>query len=129
MEQKLNLREYFEQHNGFGVLSTADSDGRVNAAVYARPHCFEDGTVAFIMTQKLSYRNLQSNARAAYLFRQEGEGYRGLRLYLQKLAEDDDQARIDALRRRAYGDDRDGRHLVVFRVEEVLPLVGTGETG
>ncbi len=40
------------------------------------------------------------------------------------LAEDDDQDRIAKLRRRAYGDDRDGRHLVIFSVEKELPLVG-----
>ena len=37
----MDLMRCFEEHTGFGVLSTADKDGRVNAAVYARPHCFE----------------------------------------------------------------------------------------
>jgi hypothetical protein len=124
----MELKRYFEQHTGFGVLSTADQEGRVNAAVYARPHCFEDGTVGFIMPERLTHANLQANDHAAYLFRQDAVSddrrYDGVRLYLRKVAEDDDQQRIAKLRRRTYGDDRDGRHLVIFSVEQQLPLVG-----
>ena len=52
----MDMRKYFEGHHGFGVLCTADSEGRVNAAVYARPHCFEDGTVGFVMPDRLTHR-------------------------------------------------------------------------
>ena len=126
----MDLTKYFDEHSGFGVLSTADKDGRVNAALYARPHCFEDGTVAFTMPDRLTHANLQSNHHAAYLFRQDAEAddrrYVGLRLYLTKVGEDDDQDRIAALRRRTRGADREGRYLVIFRVEKQLPLLGAG---
>ena len=125
----MDLKKYFEEHTGFGLLSTADKGGRVNAAVFSRPHCFEDGTVAFIMPDRLTHSNLQSNDHAIYLFRQDAEAdesrYGGVRLYLKKVAEDEDQDRIAKLRRRTYGDDRDGRHLVIFSVEKQLPLVGS----
>ena len=52
--------------------------------------------------------------------------YSGCRLYLKKLREDDDPERIDKLRRQRYGDERDGRFLVIFSVEKELPLVGAG---
>ena len=48
----MNLRTYFEDTKGLGVLSTADGEGRVNAAVYARPHVMDDGSLAFIMRHK-----------------------------------------------------------------------------
>jgi hypothetical protein len=125
----MDLRKYFEAHTGFGVLSTADNDGHVNAAVFARPHCFEDGTVGFIMPDRLTHSNLQANGHATYLFRQEpaadSDRYEGVRLYLRKVGEDNDQERIAKLRRRTYEDDRDGRYLVIFSVEKALPLVGT----
>jgi hypothetical protein len=125
----MNLKKYFEEHTGFGVLSTADKDGRVNAAVYARPHCFEDGTLGFIMPDRLTHSNLQSNDYAAYLFRQDAEAdarrYVGVRLYLAKVGENDDQEQIAKIRRRARGDHSDGRYLVIFKVEKELPLVGT----
>jgi hypothetical protein len=124
----MELKEYFDAHRGFGVLSTADTDGQVNAAVYARPHCLEDGTVAFIMPDRLTHRYLQRNVHAVYLFWQEpggaGASYDGVRLYLKKVAEDDDPARIAQLRRRTGSDDRGGRHLVIFEIEKMLPLVG-----
>jgi hypothetical protein len=34
----MNLKDYFENAKGLGVLATADADGKVNWAVYARPH-------------------------------------------------------------------------------------------
>ena len=60
----MTLEAYFEEHKGFGVLSTADGEGRVNAAVYSRPHVMGDGTVAFIMWDRLTHANLQSNPHA-----------------------------------------------------------------
>jgi hypothetical protein len=60
----MSLKEYFETTNGVGVLSTADSDGKVDAAIYARPHFVDDGTMAFIMRDRLTHHNLQSNSHA-----------------------------------------------------------------
>lgn len=31
------LKDYFENTTGVGILSTASADGRVDAAVYSRP--------------------------------------------------------------------------------------------
>lgn len=128
----MSLQSYFKEQTGTGVLSTADQDGHVNAAVYARPHCFDDGTVGFIMPDRLTHENLKTNGHAVYLFHQDPNGdderrFSGKRLYLRKVREDDDQERIASLRRRTYGDWRDGRHLVIFEVEKELPLVGAGD--
>jgi hypothetical protein len=53
----MNLRNYFENTKGVGVLATADADRKVNAAVYARPHFLDpedDESLAFIMNERLS---------------------------------------------------------------------------
>jgi hypothetical protein len=34
----MKLKEYFENTRGTGVLSTADNEGKVDAAIYSRPH-------------------------------------------------------------------------------------------
>ena len=123
----MELREYFESKKGFGVLSTADVDGNVNSAVYARPHVMDDGLLAFIMRDRLSYRNIQSNPRATYLFREDGPGYHGKRLYLAKVREEADSDLIASLSRRTYPpekDRRESRFLVFFRLESERPLVG-----
>jgi hypothetical protein len=34
----MNLADYFEDHQGLGILATADSDGTVDLAIYAWPY-------------------------------------------------------------------------------------------
>ena len=126
----MKLKEYFENVDGLGILSTADSSGKVNAAVYSRPHFMEDGLLAFIMRDRLTHSNLQSNAYAVYLFKEDGDGYKGKRLYLTKVREAADSELIESLSRRAYLSDRerrDSRFLVYFKLEKELPLIGPGE--
>ena len=127
----MSLSDYFEHTKGLGVLATADADGRVDVAVYARPHVLDDDTVAFIMRGRLSHANLQSNPHAAYLFHESGEGYRGKRLYLTKTREETDPARIAELSRRtapsSCTDGAESQFLVTFHIARVRPLVGDDE--
>ena len=124
-ENTMNLSEYFEMTKGVGVLSTADSDGRVDAAIYARPHFVDDGTLAFIMRDRLTHHNLQSNPYATYLFKEDGSGYHGKRLFMSKVREEQNSELLESLRRRkaAYGNDED-RFLVFFKLDKERPLVG-----
>ena len=64
----MKLREYFQKTDGHGVIATADSKGKVGAAVYARPHFVNEKTVAFVMADRLMHKNLQSDPHASYLF-------------------------------------------------------------
>lgn len=123
----MELKEYFESFEGTGILATADSLGKVNAAVYGRPHCMDDGTVAFIMRDRLSHHNLQSNPNACYMFMEKGSGYKGKRLFLTKVCEEKDSELLRSLRRRQYIDEKDeATFLVLFKVDRELPLVGYG---
>ena len=124
----MDLKEYFENTEGLGVLATADAEGRVDTAVYARPHFMEDGTIAMIMRDRLTYHNLQSNPHAAYLFHEKGSGYKGKRLFLTKVHEEQDTELLRSLRRRQYIDEKDEvQFLVFFRIDKELPLVGSGK--
>jgi hypothetical protein len=127
-ETAMNLKEYFDTAKGLGVLSTADSDGQVGAAIYARPHFMEDGTMAFVMRDRLSHHNLQSNPHATYLFKEEGSGYKGRRLFMSKIKEEQNTELLESLRRRkaVYGNGED-RFLVFFKLDKQLPLVGDGK--
>ena len=125
----MGLGEYFENVKGIGVLSTADSSGKVDAALYARPHILEDGTIAFIMADRLTHHNLQSNPHAAYLFIETQGVYEGKRLFLKKISEEKNSERIKTMRRSCLCNEEkesDGkdRYLVIFRLEKELPLVG-----
>jgi hypothetical protein len=126
----MKLKGYFETASGTGVLSTADAGGKVDAAIYSTPHVMDDGTVAFIMRERLTHENLQSNPFAAYLFMEDGPGYKGLRLFLKKTREDADPELIASMTRRNLKPELDAqkgpKHLVYFAVEKIIPLIGSG---
>ena len=123
----MEIKDYFENNKGFGVLSTSDGNGNVNSAVYARPHVMEDGLLTFIMRNRQTYKNIRSNPHATYLFREDGPGYKGVRLYLTKTREENDPDLISSLSRRKYPSDQDAiesSFLVYFKLEETRPLIG-----
>jgi hypothetical protein len=130
MENIMSLSNYFENARGIGVLSTADGEGRVDAAVYSRPHIMDDGAVAIIMRDRLSHANLQSNPHAAYLFVEDGPGYKGKRLFLTKIREEKETDLLYRLKRRERSSEEDAergeKFLVFFRIDKELPLVGSG---
>jgi hypothetical protein len=124
MEVTMELKDYFENTNGYGILSTSDSAGKVDAAIYSRPHFMDDGTIALIMRDRLTHHNLQSNSHACFMFIEKGPGYKGKRLFLTKVREEQDSELLQNLRRRQYVDDTDeSKFLVFFTIDEELPLV------
>ena len=125
----MELKEYFEGTKGTGILATADKDGKVDMAVYGKPHFQEDGSVAFIMADRLTHHNLKNNDSAAYLFMEEDQGYKGKRLFLTKTGEEQDSELLYTLRNRKHASDKEEgkpRFLVFFKIDKVLPLIGSG---
>ena len=124
----MTIKEYFSSTNGKGVLSTSDSSGNVDSAIYAKPHFMDDGSLAFIMRDRLTHHNLNSNPNAVYLFIEDGNGYKGKRLFLKKLKEEENSPLIKEIQRRGY-DSKSGenRYLVFFEISKELPLIGSGE--
>jgi hypothetical protein len=122
------MQEYFENRQGVGVLSTADNDGKVDAAIYAKPHVMADGTIAFIMRDRLTHKNITANPYAVYLFIENAGGYKGVRLFLKKVREDDDAELIKQMTRRCLTAEEDAakgpKFLVYFEVEKTLNLIG-----
>lgn len=120
----MELKSYFETTNGTGILSTADSKGNVDAAIYSRPH-FLENKIAFIMRDRLTHKNLESNPHAVYLFIEDGPGYKGKRIYLTKVKEEKNSEKIASLRRREKDSNPDeDKFLVFFEFNRERPLVG-----
>ncbi|EIM62242.1 pyridoxamine 5'-phosphate oxidase family protein [Desulfobacter postgatei] len=120
----MELKSYFESTDGTGILSTADSNGNVDAAIYSRPLFLED-KIAFIMRDRLTHKNLESNPHAVYLFIEEGPGYKGKRIYLTKVKEEKNSERIASLKRRKKDSNPDeDKFLVFFEFNSERPLVG-----
>lgn len=128
---KTDLEAYFNAATGTGVLATADADGKVDAAIYSKPHFLEDGLVAFIMRDRLTRRNLGANPHAAYLFMEKGPGYTGRRLYLTRVREEENSPLLAALKRRQRTPEADAEKgplfLSVFKVDREAPLIGAGD--
>jgi hypothetical protein len=124
----MNLKTYFEKTEGTGILATADEKGKVDLAVYARPHVIEDNVIAFIMRERLSHHNLRSNPQAAFMFLEKDDHYKGKRLYLSMIRE---ETNIDLIKQMVHKEhcmdnpqDDANRYLVFFQVEKERPLIG-----
>ena len=127
----MSLSGYFENVQGMGIMATADSDGMVDLAIYAKPRVVDETTVAFVMKERLSHRNLRSNPNAAYMFIEKGDEYKGRRLYLTELREETNSSLIEEFIKKQpeicpVGDDS-SKYLVFFQVNDVWPLVGDKE--
>ena len=120
----MSLKDYFESTAGTGILSTANDRGQVNAAIYSRPH-FLDDEVAFIMRDRLSHKNLESNPSAVYLFTEQSPGYQGKRLYMTKVREEKNSPLIESLKRRKRDTyPNEDQFLVYFKIDRERPLIG-----
>jgi hypothetical protein len=88
----------------------------------------EGGTVACIMRLRLTHEYLPSPPHASCLFLEEGPGYRGLRLFLNKDRKDENAELIASMNRRNLKPELDAqkgpRQLVSFAVEKVPRLIG-----
>jgi hypothetical protein len=128
----MTLNDYFEKTKGIGIMSTADRDGKVTTAIYSKPRVLEDNNIVFIMRERLTYHNLKSNPHAAFMFIEEDAGYEGIRLFLKKIREDNNPEIIAKMTRRSLTPEEDKqkgpKHLVIFRVEKILQLIGAGES-
>ncbi len=127
----MDIADYFSRTSGKGVLATADGKGKVDAAIYSRPHVSAEKNIVFIMRDRLTHKNLQSNPSATYLFMEEGTHSKGIRLFLKKLREDTDPVLIAQMTRRHLTAEEDRakgpKFLVYFEVEKILSLIGDAE--
>jgi hypothetical protein len=123
----MHLAELFT-HPGLGVMSTSSSEGKVNNAVYARPHVINETTLVWGMTDKRTYQNLTRNRHAAFLFKTNGPGFNGVRLALELIKTEEAGELLETIKENT--DEIVGQgagavitHAVWFRVTEIRPLI------
>jgi hypothetical protein len=125
---KMDLRDYFAKARGVGILATADAEGKVDLAIYAKPMVIEEHTIALVMRERLSHQNVRQNPTAAYMFLDRREDDGGVRLYLTMIREETNTSVIEKVIQEhpeicPEGDEA-SKYLVHFKVERVRELVG-----
>jgi hypothetical protein len=127
----MNLSDYFENTQGLGILATANEDGMVDLAIYAKPHVIDETTITFIMRERMSRQNLKSNPQAAYMFVEQGKEYAGKRLYLTRIREESNTSVVEMFRKQqpeiCSPEDDSNKYLVHFRIDDIRPLVGDSQ--
>jgi ADP-glucose pyrophosphorylase len=127
----MDLATYFKNAQGTGILATCDPQKEVDLAIYSKPVVADGQTVALVMKQRQSHRNLQKHLKACYMFIETGTN-QGVRLYLTMERQETNRSLIEQLRREQpcmfpKEDDSD-KFLVFFKVDHIRPLVGEFES-
>lgn len=109
-------------------MSTSSSDGRVNSAVYARPHIIDETTLVWGMTDKRTYQNLTRNRHAAFLFKTDQPGFNGVRLALELIRTEEEGELLTMIKKNAEelvgpGAGASVTHAGRFKVVEVRSLI------
>ena len=93
--------EFFNKRPRVGTLSTANSEGDVNVAVFGSPQMIDEETVVMGIGNNRSFKNLQANPKAAFIVLEPGEAmpeWKGIRVYLRAEAIEVQGALVDQIR-------------------------------
>lgn len=129
------LMDYFNKSPRIGTLSTADTAGNVDSAIFGSPRMTDEKTVVMGLGQNRTLRNLQQNPKAVFLIVEPGKEFldwKGVRVYLkvQDLATSGpvlDNFKADMAK--VAGEEAAAMvHAVVrFAVTNVRPLIDMGQ--
>jgi hypothetical protein len=128
------VKKYASEAGKTSVISTANRAGETNIGVYGSPALINDETVAIMLGDNRTYRNLTENPYAAYLLILHGKTgmqTEGCRIYL-KVREIEDGGKdfddMKAVIKAKVGKAADMlKHRVIFDVTEVRPILDFGQ--
>ena len=125
------LMELFNKYPRIGTLSTANTEGEVNVAVFGSPRMIDENTIIMGIGQNRSFRNLERNPKAVFIVMEQGEtvmDWKGSRVYLEATdmeTEGDFYNEIKQSITKAAGKQAaDMIHAAIrFKITEVRPIV------
>jgi hypothetical protein len=129
------LMDYFNKQPRIGILSTANKEGKVDAAIFGSPMMIDEKTVVMGLGENRTFEYLQENPNAAYTIVEQGEGFmdwKGLRVYLKMKEYATSGETLETYKKqvaRAAGEDAAAmiHASVTFEVTEVRPLIDMGQ--
>ena len=80
------LMDYFNKQPRLGVLSTANKEGKIDAAVFGSPMMIDEKTVVMGLGNNRTFAYLQDNPNAVFTIMEQGAtlaDWKGLRVYLK----------------------------------------------
>lgn len=129
------LTDYFNKQPRIGLLSTANKEGKVDAAVFGSPMMVDEKTVVMGLGKNRTSAYLQENPNAVFTIVESGEtimDWKGLRVYLMMKEYATSGEMLDNYRKQiagVAGEDAAAmiHAAVTFEVGEVRPLVDMGQ--
>ncbi len=129
------LKEYFNKMPRVATLSTADKDGKVDAAYFGSPLMIDEKTVAMALMKGRTLKNLQENPYAVFTIMEPGNTmaeWKGVRVYLKmtrcETAGEKLEAAKAAIREKAGEDTAKLIHAAAtFDIYEIRPLADFGQ--
>ncbi|WP_292365941.1 MULTISPECIES: pyridoxamine 5'-phosphate oxidase family protein [unclassified Methanoculleus] len=129
------LMDYFNKQPRIGLLSTANKEGLVDAAIFGSPMMVDEKTVVMGLGENRTFAYLQENPNAVYTIVESGEtimDWKGLRVYLKMKEYATSGEMLDNYRKQiaeVVGEDAASmvHASVTFEVGEVRPLVDMGQ--
>jgi len=127
--------DYFNKQPRIGILSTANKEGKVDAAIFGSPMMVDEKTVVMGLGENRTFTYLQENPNAVFTIVEEGEGFmdwKGLRVYLKMKEYATSGETLETYKKqvaRAAGEDAAAmiHASVTFEVTEVRPLIDMGQ--
>ena len=129
------LMEYFNKQPRLGTLSTADKEGKVNAAVLGSPRMVDEKTVVMTLRNSRTFANLQENPYAVFAIMEPGKTtpeWKGIRVYLKMTGYQTSGEKLETMRAQAA--QRIGEATaklihaaVTLEVYDVRPMIDSGQ--
>ena len=130
MDRK-EVMEFFNKRPRNCLISTANSKGDVNVAVYGSPRMIDENTVVLAVRGNRTYRYLSENPKASIIVVEPGEithSSKAVRVYLELISIETEGPLLkefkDNLAKRMGKDAADALQAAIrFEITEVRPLI------
>ena len=129
------LMEYFNKQPRLGTLSTANKEGKVDAACFGSPRMIDEKTVLMGLGKNRTFANLQENPYAVFMIMEPGQSlpeWKGVRVYLKMIECQTEGEKLDQLKAQVakVGGENAAKMMhaaVIFTIEEIRPVVDLGQ--
>ncbi|MEW5735280.1 MAG: pyridoxamine 5'-phosphate oxidase family protein [Thermodesulfobacteriota bacterium] len=134
MQVSEQVKGFFATRDRTNILATAGRDGKPNVGAFGSPSLVNDETMAMMLGDNRTFRNLAENPQGVFLIILHGAvgmGMKGCRLYVTVKETADAGEKFDAMIapiRERIGAGADMlKHYVEFAVTDARPIVDFGQ--